>query len=108
GSSSFASGSGATKSGMTNWSSDSLVSRTSPRSDAVRRKRRSRVTGNELTPEWYAAARSASRRGRCLGHRLLRARRVDADLGERRVCRPLLQLDALGEELPRGAPGIEQ
>ena len=49
GSSSFASGSGATKSGMTNWSSESRVSRTSPRSGAVRRKRRSRVTGNELT-----------------------------------------------------------
>src|SRR2546423_15214152 len=48
GSSSFASGSGATKSGITNWSSESRVSRTSPRSEAVRRKRRSRVTGNAL------------------------------------------------------------
>ena len=54
GSSSFTSGSGATKSGMTNWSSERRVSRTSPRSEAVRRKRRSRVTGNELTPGWYA------------------------------------------------------
>ena len=36
------------------------------------------------------------------------ARRLDADLGERRVGRPLLQLDPLGEELPRGAPGREQ
>src|SRR5206468_8340969 len=98
----------ATNSGMTNWSSDSLVSRTSPRSDAVRRKRRSRVTGKELTPEWYAAARSASSRGRSLRHRLLRARRPDAHLGARLVFRPLLQLDALGEELPRGAPGSEQ
>ena len=49
GSSSFASGSGATKRGMTNWSSERLVSRTSPRSEAVRRKRRSRVMGNDVT-----------------------------------------------------------
>src|SRR6266566_7769464 len=61
GSASFASGSGATKRGITNWSSESRVSRTSPRSGAVRRKRRSRVTGNELTVEEYAAAGAAAR-----------------------------------------------
>src|SRR5437016_4485600 len=96
GSSSFASGSGATKSGMTNWSSESRVSRTSPRSEAVRRKRRSRVTGNELTPGWYAAARSGSGgRGRP-GRRLVLALHLDAEL------------DPLGEELPRRASGCEQ
>src|SRR5262249_26333674 len=84
------------------------VSRTSPRSEAVRRKRLSRVTGNELTPGWYAAAGSASGRGRCLAHRLLLARRLDADFGERCVGGTLLELDALGEELPRGTPGGEQ
>ena len=55
GRSSFASGSGATKYGITNWSSESRVSRTSPRSGAVRRKRRSRTSGNELMSEEYAA-----------------------------------------------------
>ena len=109
GSSSFASGSGATKSGMTNWSSESRVSRTSPRSEAVRRKRRSRVTGNELTPGWYAARGSGGGRGRRLrAAGFVLARRLDADLDERRVVRPLLELDALGEELPRRAPGGEQ
>src|SRR5690242_68749 len=108
GSSSFASGSGATKSGMTNWSSESRVSRTSPRSEAVRRKRRSRVTGNELTRRWYAAAGSGGRRRWSLRRRLFTARGLEVDLDERRVVRPLLELDALGEELPRSAPRGEQ
>src|SRR5689334_17960897 len=108
GSSSFASGSGATKSGITNWSSESRVSRTRPRSEAVRRKRRSRVTGNELTRRWYAAAGSGGRRGRSLGRRPVPGRRLDAYLDERPVLRPLLELDALGEELPRGAARGEQ
>ena len=51
GSSSFGSDSGATKSGITNWSRPRRVSRTRPRNAAVRRKRRSRVTGNELMPD---------------------------------------------------------
>src|SRR5689334_6470773 len=108
GSSSFASGSGATKSGMTNWSSESRVSRTSPRSEAVRRKRRSRVTGNELTSGWYAAERSASSRGRCRGRCVVTARRLETHLGQRLVRRPRLQLDPLGEELPGGASRGEQ
>jgi hypothetical protein len=45
GSSSLRSPSGATKSGITNWSSESRVSRTSARSGAVRRKRRSLTSG---------------------------------------------------------------
>ena len=46
--------SGPTKSGMTNWSRSSRVSRTRSRSGAVRRSRRRRVTGNVLTLEAYA------------------------------------------------------
>src|SRR3954452_13149286 len=107
GSSSFASGSGATKSGMTNWSSERPVSRTSPRSEAVRRKRRSRVTGNELTAGWYAAGRSASRCGRRPGQGLALGWRLEAEPDER-VVAPLLEGDPLGEELPRGASGGEQ
>src|SRR3954468_14758176 len=82
GSSSFASGWGGTKSGITNWSSESRVSRTSPRSEAVRRKRRSRVTGNALT------------RAR------VRLFELDADVGQRTALAPRLELDALLEELP--------
>src|SRR6266480_5199212 len=102
GSSSFASGSGATKSGMTNWSSESRVSRTSPRSEAVRRKRRSRVTGNALTPGWYAAPCSGRARGRRLGHGLVPTRGLETDLDEwlGPPGRPPLERDPLGEELP--------
>ena len=135
GSASFASGSGATKSGMTNWSSESRVSRTSPRSEAVRRKRRSRVTGNELTPGWYAAESLRARAAGGVstgppGLFLARGRRRLAGATQPRAAcpaaasrppggsspisisgasgRPRLELDPLGEELPRGAPGGEQ
>ncbi len=109
GSSSFASGSGATKSGMTNWSSESLVSRTSPRSGAVRRKRRSRVTGNELTTKSTPPVDQAAGAGGVSGGgRLASARRLEADLHERRIDGPPLQLDPLGEELPGGTAGREQ
>src|SRR5438067_3826919 len=109
GSASFASGSGATKSGITNWSSASRVSRTSPRRVAVRRKRRSRVMGNELTLERVRRDRLCGRRGRRLGHgRLGLPRLLEADLHEWSVRRPLLELDSLGEELPRCPAGREQ
>src|SRR6185312_9170803 len=106
GSSSFASGSGATKSGSTNWSRVSRVSRTSPRSEAVRRKRLSRTIGNELTPEWYAAGGSGGRGRRRLWRRL--GRDLEPELAERLGGGPLLELDPLREELPAGAPGREQ
>src|SRR6185437_3967386 len=92
----------------TNWSRVSRVSRTSPRSEAVRRKRLSRTIGNELTPEWYAAGASGGRGRRRLGHRLALLPGLDPDLAERLVDGPLLQLDPLREELPPGAPGREQ
>src|SRR5438094_10310695 len=48
GSASFRSDSGATNRGITNWSSESRVSRTSARSGPLRRNRRSLTSGYEL------------------------------------------------------------
>src|SRR5690242_18958291 len=95
GSSSYASGSGATKSGSTNWSRVSRVSRTRPRSEDVRRNRQSRTIGYEFTLEWYAAGASGGRGRRRLGHRLALMPGLDPDLAERLVDGPLLQLDPL-------------
>src|SRR2546423_2607320 len=110
GSASLESGSGATKSGITNWSSESRVSRTSPRSVAVRRKRRSRGTGNALTPGWYAAPCSGRARRRRLGHGLVPTRGLETDLDERLgpPTRPLLERGPLGEELPGSTQGRQQ
>src|SRR5215204_2267545 len=65
GSSSFRCPSGATKSGITKSSSERLVSRTSDRRGAVRRRRRNRVAGNELMR--YSLRRRSQRKMR---HRL--------------------------------------
>ena len=110
GSSSFASGSGATKSGITNSSSESRVSRTSPRSEAVRRKRRSRVTGNALMGGMVRRAllrtrAPAASRARARPHWRPRDRPRRA---ARAPGRPLLERDPLGEELPGGTQGRQQ
>src|SRR5436309_912807 len=77
---------------MTNWSRRRSVSRTRPRSEAVRRNRRNRVTGNALT------------RGRVL----VTLFEVDADVGDRMAVRPRLELEAFLEELPHGLARREE
>src|SRR5919201_2044019 len=61
GSSGLGRASGPMKSGITKSSRWSRVSRTRPRNPLVRRRRRSRVTGNVLTPEAYAHERPSQR-----------------------------------------------
>ena len=72
----------------------SFVSRTSERSAPVRRSLRRRVSGNELTGPPYASGCSV--RGR---HGLDRAGLFDVDLDRHHSLLPVLELDALAEEL---------
>src|SRR3954447_5208194 len=99
GSCSFGSESGATKSGITNRSSSSRVSRTRSRSGAVSRSRRRRVAG-----------KTAATGDRLVGARpdgLRRSLQLDLD-GRLRAGRPVLELDALREEAPDRARGRQQ
>ena len=103
GSASLRSASGATKSGITRSSSESVVSRTRSRSAPVRRRRRSRVAGNVLIVKGYGidghwrsqrAAAAVDAAG-CVG-----SRTGSISTGIGRAARPRLERDPLGEELP--------
>ena len=74
---SFGSASGATNSGCTRSSSETVVSRTRSRSAPVRRSRRSRVVGNVLTGKAYALP--VERPGQLRLGRLLRRLDLDRD-----------------------------